>query len=77
MAPSFRLAAVSLALAGCGGHAPAKRPAAPHDPVEAAALAAPLLIDPDLTAMSRRYELLSFAEPIPAPRPAASPSARR
>ena len=66
MANCLRLAALGLALvfSGCADRAPAKRHVAPFDPVEAAALAAPLLIDPELTAMSRRYELLSFGEPI-------------
>ena len=77
MARGWLLVAVVLALAlvGCGGPAPAERPVTPFDPAEAAALSAPLLTDPDLAAMSRRYELVSFDAPIPASQP--SPSTPR
>lgn len=57
-------------VAGCGSTAPVE-PAGAHDPVMAAALAQPLLVDPDLSGANGRN--LAIVPPGPATRPQSVP----
>ncbi|WP_353229746.1 hypothetical protein [Novosphingobium sp.] len=73
--PFSVLALVSIvaALAGCSDSTPPGSPAA-HDPVMAAALQAPLLVDPDLSQQNGRNLAIVPPGPVIAPQPLASSS---
>jgi hypothetical protein len=68
--PCSALALLPLlaALAGCSDGAPSGQPAA-HDPVMAAALQAPLLVDPDLSQQNGRNLAIVPPGPVIAPQP--------
>ena len=62
---------LALTLGGCGAGAPPAQQAA-TDPVMAAALQAPLLVDPDLSHENARNLVIAPPGPVTAPHPVAT-----
>ena len=66
---------LAIMMSGCSAEAPPAQPAA-RDPVMAAALQAPLLVDPDLSQQNARNLAIVPPGPVTAPRPLPSDTVR-